>query len=205
MGSRLPARRAGSDSPYRSFHVRISLLAPAGRHPAPPRQGAHHRGRPRRRRCARSASRCSRRTSTSRSSRTSSRTSASAPSAPTCSAGLNPGQQIVKIVHDELVARARRGAPPAPARREAVGPDDGRPPGLGKDDDRRQAGGSSAQGWESPLLVAADVYRPAAVDQLVQLGDQIGVEVHTRPVGTPALEIARSGLEVGARPAGSTS
>ena len=49
---------------------------------------------------------------------------------------------------------------------------------------------------KKPLLVAADVYRPAAVDQLVQLGDQIGVEVHTRPVGTPALEVARSGLEV---------
>ena len=46
-----------------------------------------------------------------------------------------------------------------------------------------------------PLLVAADVYRPAAVDQLVQLGDQIGVEVHSRSVGTPALEVARSGLE----------
>jgi signal recognition particle subunit SRP54 len=46
-----------------------------------------------------------------------------------------------------------------------------------------------------PMLVAADVYRPAAVDQLVQLGDQIGIEVHTRPVGTPALEVARSGLE----------
>jgi signal recognition particle subunit SRP54 len=46
-----------------------------------------------------------------------------------------------------------------------------------------------------PLLVAADVYRPAAVDQLVQLGDQIGVEVHSRPVGTPALEVARSGVE----------
>jgi signal recognition particle subunit SRP54 len=46
-----------------------------------------------------------------------------------------------------------------------------------------------------PLMVAADVYRPAAVDQLVQLGDQIGVEVHSRPVGTPALEVARSGLE----------
>src|SRR5436190_669994 len=42
-----------------------------------------------------------------------------------------------------------------------------------------------------PLLVAADVYRPAAVDQLVSLGDQVGVEVHTRPAGTPALEIAR--------------
>ena len=41
----------------------------------------------------------------------------------------------------------------------------------------------------------ADVYRPAAVDQLVQLGDQIGIEVHSRPVGTPALEVARSGLE----------
>jgi signal recognition particle subunit SRP54 len=43
--------------------------------------------------------------------------------------------------------------------------------------------------------VAADVYRPAAVDQLVQLGDQVGIEVHSRPVGTPALEVARSGLE----------
>src|ERR671919_1062075 len=32
-------------------------------------------------------------------------------------------------------------------------------------------------------------------DQLVQLGDQIGIEVHTRSVGTPALEVARSGLE----------
>ncbi|HET7636244.1 MAG TPA: signal recognition particle protein, partial [Candidatus Limnocylindria bacterium] len=39
------------------------------------------------------------------------------------------------------------------------------------------------------------VYRPAAVDQLVQLGDQIGIEVHTRPVGTPALEVARSGVD----------
>jgi len=45
------------------------------------------------------------------------------------------------------------------------------------------------------MLVAADVYRPAAVDQLVQLGDQVGVEVHTRSVGTPALEVARSGYE----------
>ena len=49
---------------------------------------------------------------------------------------------------------------------------------------------------KKPLLVAADVYRPAAVDQIVQLGDQVGVEVHSRPVGTPALEVARSGLEV---------
>jgi signal recognition particle subunit SRP54 len=44
--------------------------------------------------------------------------------------------------------------------------------------------------------VAADVYRPAAVDQLVQLGDQIGIDVHSRPVGTPALEVARSSLDV---------
>jgi signal recognition particle subunit SRP54 len=48
---------------------------------------------------------------------------------------------------------------------------------------------------KKPMLVAADVYRPAAVDQLVQLGDQIGIEVHTRSTGTPALEVARSGLE----------
>jgi len=46
-----------------------------------------------------------------------------------------------------------------------------------------------------PMLAAADVYRPAAVDQLVQLGDQVGAEVHTRPAGTPALEVARSAVE----------
>jgi signal recognition particle subunit SRP54 len=109
--------------------------------------------------------------------------------------GLNPGQQVVKIVHDELVATLG-----GERRQLALG---GRPSvlmlvglqGSGKTTTVAKLAVRLRKGGKRPLLVAADVYRPAAVDQLVQLGDQIGVEVHSRPVGTPALEVARSGLE----------
>ena len=110
--------------------------------------------------------------------------------------GLNPGQQIVKIVHEELVAvlggtrhHLRLDAKPSVLMMVGL-------QGSGKTTTAAKLAVRLRKDGKKPLLVAADVYRPAAVDQLVQLGDQIGVEVHTRPVGTPALEIARSGLEV---------
>jgi signal recognition particle subunit SRP54 len=109
--------------------------------------------------------------------------------------GLNPGQQIVKIVHEELVAvlggerhHLRLDAKPAVLMMVGL-------QGSGKTTTAAKLAVRLRKDGKKPLLVAADVYRPAAVDQLVQLGDQIGVEVHTRPVGTPALEVARSGLE----------
>ncbi len=109
--------------------------------------------------------------------------------------GLNPGQQIVKLVHDELVAvlggerhHLRLDARPAVVMMVGL-------QGAGKTTTAAKLAVRLRKDGRKPLLVAADVYRPAAVDQLVQLGDQIGVEVHTRPMGTPALEIARSGLE----------
>ena len=110
--------------------------------------------------------------------------------------GLNPGQQIVKIVHEELVAtlggeRHHLRLEAKPAVLMMVGLQ-----GSGKTTTAAKLAVRLRKDGKKPLLVAADVYRPAAVDQLVQLGDQIGVEVHTRPVGTPALEVARSGLEV---------
>lgn len=109
--------------------------------------------------------------------------------------GLNPGQQIVKLVHDELVAvlggeRHHLTLDARPAVVMMVGLQ-----GAGKTTTAAKLAVRLRKDGRKPLLVAADVYRPAAVDQLVQLGDQIGVEVHTRPVGTPALEVARSGLE----------
>ena len=109
--------------------------------------------------------------------------------------GLNPGQQIVKIVHDELVSvlggeRYTLRLDERPSVVMVVGLQ-----GSGKTTTAAKLAVRLQKGGRKPLLVAADVYRPAAVDQLVQLGDQVGVEVHTRPVGTPALEVARSGLE----------
>jgi signal recognition particle subunit SRP54 len=109
--------------------------------------------------------------------------------------GLNPGQQIVKIVHEELVAvlggaRHHLSLDAKPSVLMMVGLQ-----GSGKTTSAAKLAVRLRRDGKKPLLVAADVYRPAAVDQLVQLGDQIGVEVHTRPVGTPALEVARSGLE----------
>jgi signal recognition particle subunit SRP54 len=110
--------------------------------------------------------------------------------------GLNPGQQIVKIVHDELVEilggerhQLRLDAKPAVVMMVGL-------QGSGKTTTAAKLAVRLRREGKKPLLVAADVYRAAAVDQLVQLGDQIGAEVHTRPVGTPALEVARSGLEV---------
>ena len=110
--------------------------------------------------------------------------------------GLNPGQQIVKLVHDELVTvlggeRHQLKLDGRPAVILMVGLQ-----GSGKTTTAAKLAVRLRREGRRPLLVAADVYRPAAVDQLVQLGDQIGVEVHSRPVGTPALEVARSGLEV---------
>ena len=109
--------------------------------------------------------------------------------------GLNPGQQVVKIVHDELVATLG-----GERRQLVLG---GRPSvlmlvglqGSGKTTTVAKLADRLRKEGKRPLLVAADVYRPAAVDQLVQLGDQIGIEVHSRPARTPALEVARSGLD----------
>ena len=46
----------------------------------------------------------------------------------------------------------------------------------------------------SPLLVAADIYRPAAIDQLKVLGEQIGVEVYSEPENKNAIEIATNAI-----------
>jgi signal recognition particle subunit SRP54 len=113
--------------------------------------------------------------------------------------GLNPGQQVVKIVHDELVAtlggeRRALDLSGKPSVLMLVGLQ-----GSGKTTTAAKLAVRLRKEGRRPLLVAADVYRPAAVDQLVQLGDQIGIEVHSRPVGTPALEVARSGLEAASK------
>ena len=151
---------------------------------------------------ARSASRCSRPTSTSPSSRTFiDRVKERARGAEVHQA-LNPAQQFIKIVNDELIAviggetRRLRFAKTPPTVILLAGLQ-----GSGQDHARRQArrSGSSPRGTQ-PLLVAADLQRPNAVTQLQVVGEQAGVAVFAPepgngvgdPVaGRPALDDVR--------------
>src|SRR5215470_9961136 len=51
------------------------------------------------------------------------------------------------------------------------------------------------QRGRTPYLVPADVYRPAAVEQLTTLGEQIGVPVHPTPAGADPVEVCRAARE----------
>lgn len=99
---------------------------------------------------------------------------------------LTPGQQVVKIVHEELVATLGGSAVPL-----AAAP---RPPlvilmvglqGSGKTTTAAKLAERLRAQGKRPLLVAADLQRPAAIDQLEALGARIGVPVHTDRSGRP--------------------
>jgi signal recognition particle subunit SRP54 len=82
---------------------------------------------------------------------------------------IKPGEQVVKIIHDELVdllGSTQRRARLLP---QSVLHPDGGPARLRQDDLVRQAGALLAKQGRKVLLVAADVYRPAAMDQLETL------------------------------------
>ena len=68
-----------------------------------------------------------------------------------------------------------------------------RPPGLGQDDGGREARAAAAQGGRKPGLVAADLQRPAAIDQLEQLGRQIQIPVY-REDGSDPVAVVRNGI-----------
>ncbi len=110
---------------------------------------------------------------------------------------LNPAQQIIKIVNEELT--------------EILGSDTAE---INKSDriptiimmvGLQGAGKTTFAGKLAnklikeenarPLLIAADIYRPAAIDQLKTLGQQIDVPVFDMGTETPAVEIVRQGLE----------
>lgn len=115
---------------------------------------------------------------------------------------LSPAQQVIKIVHEELVATLG-----GTSGKLAMSP---KPPtvvmlaglqGSGK----TTAAGKLARLLKSqglqPLLVAADLQRPAAVEQLRVLGKRLDVPVHTAPEGGPAdpVEVARTAFDEAAR------
>ena len=91
---------------------------------------------------------------------------------------VHPGQQLVKIVHDELVELL--GGAQAPLSFASVPPTVVLLVGLqgsGKTTTAAKLAARLKREQKAPYLVAADVYRPAAEEQLRQLGQRVGVEV----------------------------
>jgi signal recognition particle subunit SRP54 len=90
---------------------------------------------------------------------------------------VTPGQQIVKIFHDELTALLGSDTAPLdlskPARILIVGLN-----GSGKTTSSAKLAGYLKKQGRKPVLIACDLYRPAAIEQLVTLGKQIEVPVH---------------------------
>ena len=112
---------------------------------------------------------------------------------------LSAGQQIVKIVNDELVALLSAGdrtfhLSGNPAVVAMVGLQ-----GSGKTTSTAKLARHVVKLGRRPLLVAADPYRPAAADQLETLGRSLDIPVFRAPVGTPVVEIARLGVEAAQR------
>ncbi|MGZ5245890.1 MAG: signal recognition particle protein [Flavitalea sp.] len=109
---------------------------------------------------------------------------------------VNPSQLIVKIVKDEMAdlmggTEAEFHTKGAPAVILIAGLQ-----GSGKTTfSAKLANFLKNKKGLSPMLVAADIYRPAAIDQLKVLGGQIGVEVYSEPENKNAVEIAQNAIK----------
>ncbi|MYB57563.1 MAG: signal recognition particle protein [Gemmatimonadetes bacterium] len=109
---------------------------------------------------------------------------------------ITPGQQVVKVVHDELIAlmgnqnAALQFAESPPSAIMMVGLQ-----GSGKTTASAKLARLLASENKKPLLVAADIYRPAAIDQLCVLAEQVGVPVHRAPEGTDPVDICTQAMD----------
>ncbi|HTI13659.1 MAG TPA: signal recognition particle protein [Dictyobacter sp.] len=111
---------------------------------------------------------------------------------------LSPAQQVLSIVNEELV--------------EVLGGADGKnqidisgpPPnvimlvglqGSGKTTSAAKLANYLRKQGQRPILVAADMYRPAAVNQLKALGKQLGITVYSEPMGSDPVNICVNSLD----------
>jgi signal recognition particle subunit SRP54 len=108
---------------------------------------------------------------------------------------ISPGQLLVKITNDELTALM--GGQSEDIKIE------GNPAviliaglqGSGKTTFSGKLANYIKKQGRSVLLTACDIYRPAAIDQLKVLGEQVGVEVYAEPENKDAVKIAKAAIE----------
>lgn len=109
---------------------------------------------------------------------------------------VKPGQLMVKIVHDELAqlmggtaSELNLTGSPAVILMSGL-------QGSGKTTfSGKLANMLKAKKGKKPLLVAGDVYRPAAIEQLHVLGEQIGVPVYSEPESKTPVQIAKNAIK----------
>ena len=111
--------------------------------------------------------------------------------------GVNPSQQLIKIVNDELVELLGKELKPLdlshkPSLIMMLGLQ-----GSGKTTSSAKLAVKLKKEGKKPLLVACDVYRPAAISQLQTLGKEIDVEVFTIENSTDVQNIVSSAIEYG--------
>ena len=109
---------------------------------------------------------------------------------------LLPAQQIIKIVNEELIKLMG-----SESSKINISP---KPPtvvmmcglqGAGKTTHTGKIANMYKHKGKNPLLVACDVYRPAAIDQLKIVGDTVGIPVFSLGSKISPVEIARAGIE----------
>jgi signal recognition particle subunit SRP54 len=113
---------------------------------------------------------------------------------------ITPDQQVVKIVDEELtrlmgganVSLAMSPTPPTVILMAGL-------QGSGKTTHTAKLARLLAQEGRAPLMVACDVHRPAAMEQLAMLGEQIDVPVHREEGATDAVAIAKAGIDAARR------
>ena len=109
--------------------------------------------------------------------------------------GIDPSQQLIKIVHDELVNLLGKELKPldlsgSPNIIMMLGLQ-----GSGKTTSSAKLAVKLKKEGRNPLLVACDVYRPAAISQLQTLGKEIDTEVFTIPESQDVQHIVKSAIE----------
>jgi len=107
---------------------------------------------------------------------------------------LSPAQQVIKIVHEELIKTLGEtepldlsGSPPHVMMLVGL-------QGSGKTTTAAKLARRLRKQGQRPLLIAADTYRPAAVKQLEVLGEQLDIPVHSEGIEPPPPDIVNRGL-----------